>query len=117
MYRIPPGISFLARCSPALALPPIASALVQHYVAQHYTMYIPLWVTILVCVSSIPLVISARILLRDMRYRWEAASLGAVLPTRLTGKWPGGVDLLIVLYKSFKYGYPGELSRLTHRTM
>lgn len=70
--------------------------------------WIPTWAVVCLAVLSLPAVHSLDIWRRDRQIARKAARMGAVLPPREQGRWPGGIDLLMVLTRAFETGFLSE---------
>ncbi|KAJ7212195.1 cytochrome P450, partial [Mycena pura] len=104
-----PGVVFIARKALVVGVPVASSAALIRKLAVSLGFSIPTWVLLSACAASVPFYTTLRLLLRYLRQRREAATMGARLaPTTTDGKWPGNLDLLLNMMKIWKYGYPGD---------
>ncbi|XP_006460417.1 cytochrome P450 [Agaricus bisporus var. bisporus H97] len=127
--EIPPGILYLLHYSPQLLLPPLFIYLL-NYVSSSQILptYLSQWQTSVVSnllpftmlpfktsshlaiamIASVPLTLGAEILWDDIKIRFEAWRLGAVLPPRNRDWWPAGIGFLLKQAKATKAGYLAE---------
>ena len=68
-------------------------------------------------VVSTPVVHALLVWRRNWLAARKAARMGAILPPRLTGRWPAGLDLLVQLTDSFENGFLSEYPSLALRFM
>ncbi|KAI0056481.1 cytochrome P450 [Artomyces pyxidatus] len=91
----------LVSFSKALFLPPIFTVLgLRTLFGQGLSL-----LTVLLAVLSIPASIIARSQYEEWSQDREAARLGAKSITRVQGKWPGNLDVVLKIVKSFESGY------------
>lgn len=85
----------------ALIVPPLLTSLALHLICRPVSLFIYLPLALL----SIPIAIG----LRSQYTLWsqdsEAARMGAKPITRVRGRWPGNLDIVLRLLKSFESGY------------
>ena len=85
----------------ALIVPPLLTTLLLRFVCRSASLFVCLPLALL----SIPIAIG----LRSQYSLWhrdrEAARLGAKPITRVRGRWPGNLDIVLRLLKSFESGY------------
>jgi hypothetical protein len=111
----PPGVSFLARLALRVFSIPIALGVGLHYISRRVDAPVPVWATVLLTIASLPMYVTYRVKLRDVRQQREADALGARLAPMVQGKSWGNIDLLKQLMHNRKYGYPGEHPSLAPR--
>jgi len=85
----------------ALLVPPLLTSLVLHLVCRSSSFW---------CYSSLALLsIPISVVLRSHYTLWaqdrEAARMGAKPITRVRGRWPGNLDVVLRMLKSFEDGY------------
>jgi hypothetical protein len=90
----------------ALIVPPLVTALLLRLVCgggggslSLFTVYLPL------ALLSIPIAIGLRSQYTQWSQDREAASMGVKPITRVRGRWPGNLDIVLRLLKSFESGY------------
>ena len=103
--ELPPGIIYLAQRLPKFLLLPVSFYLLA--IAIH----VPLSTIFLILLStlSIPITFTVSVFYTDYIDQRRAAALGAVLPPRLSSKWPGGLPLLRKMVDNFRMGKPGTV--------
>ncbi|KAJ6590254.1 cytochrome P450 [Mycena sp. CBHHK59/15] len=104
----PPGVSFLAGLCLRVFSIPVALGVGFHHVSRRLGVGVPAWATVFLTVASLPLYVTVRVLLRDIRLRREAAAMGARLAPEVKGKQIGHIDLLKALLMNRRFGYPGD---------
>ena len=111
MDRIPPGIRYLLINAPKFwvgdLLTYIAQRLVEAYV--FYPRRIPssvFWFG--VSIGWVLVAIAAKIIWKSIVVRRAAELVGADLPPRWIGNWPGNLDNHLEVLKNFHYGYLGK---------
>ncbi len=91
----------LVSLTKALIAPPLLTTLVLRLICPPHSLFFCLPLALL----SIPIAIG----LRSQYTLWfqdrEAARMGAKPITRVRGKWPGNLDIILRLLKSFESGY------------
>jgi len=65
--------------------------------------------------NSIYFVIIIRVVWDEIYQRRRAAALGARLVSRVAGRWPGNIDVLLDAVNKMRNSYPGETSRISER--
>jgi hypothetical protein len=127
--EIAPGILYLLRFSPRLLLPPTIIYLLHYAPSSYILTYLGQTSVIpdlsfdllpfkasshlaIAMIASVPLALAASIIWEQVKIRYEAKRLGAVLPPRRRDWWPAGVGSLIRQVKEIKSGYLGEYSFL-----
>lgn len=108
MAFIPPGITFLTRGLIALLLPCGAIATLKFILYNYYNIFIPTWALISGIAIGLPIVLTIRVQIVDMKHRRRAAVLGARVVPCVKGKWPGNIDEFRKFFTSIKEGYPGR---------
>ena len=90
----------------ALIVPPLVTVLLLRLVCGSgggslslFTVYLPL------ALLSIPIAIGLRSQYTQWSQDREAVSMGAKPITRVRGRWPGNLDIVLRLLKSFESGY------------
>nr|AAX49400.1 cytochrome P450 monooxygenase pc-2 [Phanerodontia chrysosporium] len=73
------------------------------------SVWLPTWTIVLLSLCSVPVAHRILLWLKDWRAARKAASMGAILPPRLKGRWPGSIDLLRQLTKTFETGFLSEM--------
>jgi hypothetical protein len=104
-FRVPPGLVYLSKRLPRLLLLPVSVYLI--VLANH--VQISQWLLVLLSVFSLPVAFTVSVLYTDYVNQRRAAALGAVLPSRLSSKWPGGFSTLKAMVNNFKMGKHGNL--------
>lgn len=104
-----PGLRFIVFQSPKLVAPFLVAYLARYALA--YFSHID--VSYRVCLSA---VLGCLLLTAILKSSWDGVSerramldLGAVRIPEWKGKWPGNIDLALLVLKRFKFGYPGLL--------
>ncbi|KAG7088514.1 hypothetical protein E1B28_012498 [Marasmius oreades] len=104
-----PGIRFLSRWSFIFSAPSIVSyAVYKTDLFINFDVHPPSWAFVAFALLCLPALLLVHIVLREARQRFEAYKMGARLVPRVVGNWPGNLDIVIAMYKNFKYGYPGD---------
>ncbi len=85
----------------SLLAPPLLSVLVLRLVCRSAS----LWLHVSLALLSIPIFIGVRSHYMVWAQDREAARLGAQPITRVRGRWPGNLDVVLRLLKSFESGY------------
>ncbi|KAF8472289.1 cytochrome P450 monooxygenase CYP63 [Russula ochroleuca] len=85
----------------ALIVPPLLTSLLLRIVGGSLSLFIYLPLALL----SIPIAIGLRSQYSQWSQDREAASMGAKPITRVRGRWPGNLDIVLRLLKSFESGY------------
>jgi hypothetical protein len=98
--ELTPGLRLILRNAPTLTFPP----LLVYFTAN--VLQIPLILTVLAYICSVPLYVLARYMWNCWVLGQEMDRLGAQAVPLWTGQWPGHVDLLLKLYKDWINGYP-----------
>jgi len=85
----------------AFIVPPLLTTLALHLICRSIflSLYLPL------VLLSIPIAIALRSQYTLWCHDREAASMGAKPITRVRGRWPGNLDVVLRLLKSFESGY------------
>lgn len=106
MSSLPPGIPFLASLVGSLLAPALGLYALRK-LAEHHGFVVPTWAFLGFCISFVPLVVAIMITVRDRRQARDAYRKGARLAPRLSGKWPGNIDIMLAAIKHFE-SYVGE---------
>ena len=85
----------------ALIVPPLLTSLLLRFVCRSASLSVCLPLALL----SIPITIGVRSQYALWHQDREAARLGAKPITRVCGRWPGNLDIILRLVKSFESGY------------
>lgn len=85
----------------ALIVPPLLTSLLLRFVCRSASLSVCLPLALL----SIPITIGLRSQYTLWHQDREAARLGAKPITRVCGRWPGNLDIILRLVKSFESGY------------
>jgi hypothetical protein len=113
--ELTPGLRLILRNAPTLTFPP----LLVYFTAN--VLQIPLILTVLAYICSVPLYVLARYMWNCWVLGQEMDRLGAQAVPLWTGQWPGHVDLLLKLYKdwivkqSFQLSHTNALNFLLSR--
>ncbi|KAK1219856.1 hypothetical protein PQX77_017433 [Marasmius sp. AFHP31] len=108
--KLTPGIKHIAGLLQYFSIPPatlyLASRLLGHKVAL--LEQIPPSYYVLFTIFGIPTYFAAQIWCRAVYYKMRAASMGARLPPKVKGRWPGNLDVALKLGEALENGYPGD---------
>ncbi|KAF7306220.1 Cytochrome P450 monooxygenase CYP63 [Mycena indigotica] len=85
----------------AILLPPLIALTLSYSLLRSPTMA----TSVITAVFSIPACIALRYSVRTRRQRNAARALGATMIPRVRGKWPGNVDVVLRVVKSFQEEY------------
>ncbi|KAI5117814.1 hypothetical protein M0805_004944 [Coniferiporia weirii] len=103
-----PGVVFLLRALPAVLLP-ITGVYVSFYALDEvFAVSFPPWFRRTALVAAFPFMLYLKIARKDREMEREAARLGAMRIPAIPGKWPGNIDVLLDLAKSFESDYIAE---------
>jgi hypothetical protein len=91
----------LVSLAKALVVPPLLATLVLRILCRSA----PLWYSLPFALFSIPITIGLRSNYTLWAQDREAARMGAQPITRVRGRWPGNLDIVLRLLKSFEGGY------------
>ncbi|TDL26691.1 cytochrome P450 monooxygenase pc-2 [Rickenella mellea] len=105
----PPGVLFLLGVLPPISLAAIAVYVTTHLLRSYFEIYVPAAVSILTFLLLYPSYKAAAIAWDVHSQKREAAAMGAVEVPLWEAKWPGGLDLLLLIAKKIENGYPGEV--------
>lgn len=110
MTILTPGVVFISRTLGFLGIFSVGAVTSRHLLEQYASISVPTWLFLTISVTSLPGIITCRILYKDWRDRREAARLGARLAPKMKGKWIGNLDILRDMVNNFWTGYPGTLA-------
>ncbi|KAF8890928.1 cytochrome P450 monooxygenase pc-1 [Infundibulicybe gibba] len=102
-----PGLLFLSRFLVIIAIPGVSTIALRH-ICNNFNVTLPSWISVLIAVFTVPTVVTARILLKELKDRRGAASMGARMIPRAQGAWLGNLDVLRAMKKYWQEGYPGD---------
>ena len=108
MGNVPPGIKFLIRLMPKFFLGDILAYFLQRLI-ENTLLHTPLPVSLFlfnVLYGWIIAVAVVRINWHSIQIRRKALATKAVLPPIVQGLLPGNIDILGLVVKSYKEGYP-----------
>lgn len=109
LSAIPPGISFLVAFLPRLFAPPLLVYVLLHVAPlSTHPLLSSDSARIALYVLAAPIFIAVRINYLDFVARREAKKLGAELVPTMQGKWPGNLDLLLRMMRTWDEDYMGE---------
>ncbi|KAK7451227.1 hypothetical protein VKT23_012565 [Stygiomarasmius scandens] len=103
-----PGLYHLGRTLAILTTPFVLTALLDRFVLQPLNVRPASWVLITTSILVLPALLFVRILYRRIVARSRAAALGARLVPVVEGRWPGNLDIPLLLGEARKTGYPGD---------
>ncbi|KAI6119977.1 cytochrome P450 [Pisolithus croceorrhizus] len=107
MVGIPPGLVYTAGRLPRLirplALAYVGSRLWEIVLKKAF----PRWLRISAYLFSIPFSVACSVLYTHLRDEREAARRGAVLAPRVKSKWPGGLDTILSVSRTFQNAHIG----------
>ncbi|KAI6140943.1 cytochrome P450 [Pisolithus thermaeus] len=107
MVGIPPGLVYIAGRLPRLirplALAYVGSRLWEVVLKKPF----PRWLRISAYLFSIPFSVACNVLYTHLRDRREAARRGAVLAPRVSSLWPGGLDTILSVSRTFRNAHIG----------
>ncbi|EKM59241.1 uncharacterized protein PHACADRAFT_249548 [Phanerochaete carnosa HHB-10118-sp] len=89
--------------------PSAATAAALILLRRYADLWIPTWAIFWLSVLSLPIAHGLSVWHSNWRAARKAARMGAVLPPRVQGRWPGSVDLLVKLTDSFENGFLSDL--------
>lgn len=75
---------------------------------RYADLWVSTWAISCLALLSLPVVHGLSVWRSNRRVARKAAQMGAVLPPRVQGRWPGGLDLLAKLTDSFENGFLSE---------
>lgn len=107
MTVVTPGVDFLARQLTPLSIRYLGAFAIQYFAKKDFDADIPTWLIIVFTTLTIPATAIFRILRKEYADKRQAVALGARLVPRAQGKYIGNYDILDVMYKNWKTGYPG----------
>lgn len=107
-----PGFAYTIQRLPHLLLPPAIVYGAQKVAQYQFDIILPTWVLIVASVLSLPLSLTLRILLVDLKQSRGAAAHGAVLPPQVPDRSLGGMHLLSRILDNVKNGYPGAVYQI-----
>jgi hypothetical protein len=102
-----PGVAFLGRLAIHVFSKPIALGFGVHYLSKRAGVDIPVWITVLLTATSLPLYVTYRVWRKDTLQRREADAMGARIAPTVQGKWLGNIDWMRQLVHLRAHGYPG----------
>ncbi|KAJ7853332.1 cytochrome P450 [Mycena olivaceomarginata] len=103
-----PGVAFLGRLAIHVFSKPIALGFGVHYLSKRAGVDIPVWITVLLTATSLPLYVTYRVWRKDTLQRREADAMGARIAPTVQGKWLGNIDWMRQLVHLRAHGYPGD---------
>ncbi|KAJ6513501.1 cytochrome P450 monooxygenase pc-1 [Mycena vulgaris] len=105
---VSPGVDFLIRSSPILAIPLTVGLGLPPLCAHLSGLALPPWAAIALAIASLPLYAFFSVLRRDWRHRRAAAALGARLVPVVKGTSIGSIDILKQMRFNRAFGYPAD---------
>ena len=108
MIKLTPGFVLLLRCLP-VGLVPVTVVIALQQLGNYFAVAIPTCVLVIASITSLPIYIAARIMVRIMVDRARASSMGASLPPLVRSDSIGNVSIQRMMVHNFKHGYPGTL--------
>ncbi|ESK94736.1 cytochrome p450 monooxygenase pc-1 [Moniliophthora roreri MCA 2997] len=90
-----------------LAGPPVITFIAKRLL-DYLGIFLPKWIYMVTAIFGLPAYAALYLILREMKQRREAASMGARFAPRIKGKWPGNLDVMARVIRKFMNGYPGE---------
>ncbi|KAF8583528.1 cytochrome P450 [Ramaria rubella] len=104
LSNVPPGVHYLSQILPKLALPLLSVSILHRYSLLDLSQYV--WGLIYLLI--LPAVVTLKNILRYLLEEHEIRRLGARRVPQVRTYWPGGVDLMLDIYKRFVNGSVGE---------
>jgi hypothetical protein len=104
-----PGLTFVGRALLSLLFPCTFIAGVQYILNNQFDIIIPTWFLITVALIGLPVVMAIRVGIDEIKQRRKATAMGARMLPRVSGKWPGNVDLVVRQLENWRNGYPGRI--------
>ncbi|KAJ7510439.1 cytochrome P450, partial [Mycena galericulata] len=104
-HGTPPGLWFLAR---NLLLPTVTILLARQIANAKLGLAISAWTALGASAGGVVALAVVRIVITGVYQGLHAKSLGARLPPRVRGKWPGNIDVLRYLLAIYETGYLGD---------
>lgn len=102
------AVPYTLRFCSLVASPPSTVYLLSRLISVVYGYRINGWLLALIAILSLPATIFARVLRAKLRYRREAAALGARPVPCLQGKLPGNYDIMQKMLDELVDGYTGK---------
>ncbi|KAJ7131724.1 cytochrome P450 monooxygenase pc-1 [Mycena crocata] len=102
-----PGVAFLLRSSPILAIPLAVLAGVPA-ICEPLDLALPTWVVVLLAVASLPLYAICRVTFQDLRDKRAASAAGARLVPKVKGRSFGNIDILKMMRHNRAVGYVAD---------
>ena len=113
MVRLTPGLRFLASGAIYGSIPFIGGLVVKHLLDKAFDAHIHMWLVIVASLSAFPVGAIIRLSLKEWKDRHDAATMGAQIVPKVTGKWLGNLDVLQKVKEVWASGYPGMCSLTT----
>ncbi|KAI6040657.1 cytochrome P450 [Pisolithus marmoratus] len=107
MVRIPPGFVYIADRLPRLVHPLVLAYASDKIWAIVFKKPSPRWLSVSVYLFSIPLAMTCTVLYTYLRDRREAARRGAILAPRVKSRWPGSLDTILSVARTFRNAHTG----------
>lgn len=105
---VPPGLVWLGERLPGLLTPPVVVVCARLILNQALNVYVPIWLTAIACILSLPIAMSATIVYTRFSMERQARAHGAVLPPQIYDPSFGGLNTLKTMVHNFQEGYLGE---------
>jgi hypothetical protein len=107
----PPGLLYVAQTLPKLGFP-----LLPVWIAHRTVSYnLPSYIWILAYILAVPATLVVNGLSQHLREEREIKTLGARRAPQVQTHWPGGLDVLLKMVKSFSDGYVGVFATSVSR--
>lgn len=110
MAHLTPGLRYLASGVAYGSVPVIGVFALQHVLKWAFGTHIPTWMTIVTSLATFPVGVIIRLSLKEWKDRRGAATMGAQIVPKVTGKCLGNVDVLQMLQEASVSGYPSMCS-------
>lgn len=104
----PSGLILVTKALLALILPSVGSYTCIHFLDREFSIQLPPVATYALLLSSIPFSFFSRFLFRIWKNSRDASRLHAESIKVIPGRWPGNLDVMMYLKKSFMTGYTAE---------
>ncbi|KAL0577377.1 hypothetical protein V5O48_004630 [Marasmius crinis-equi] len=104
--KLTPGVKYIASLLKYFIVPPVAVLLASRGIGT--LQQLPPSFYVALTVFGAPSFFVARSWCRQAYYQRRAASMGARLPPKVKGRWPGNLDVALELGEALEKGYPGD---------
>ncbi|KAH9919186.1 cytochrome P450 [Epithele typhae] len=105
MPELTPGLRYLLRQVPNLAVPPATVFGISHLAHRLFDSSISLWLLVPAYVLSWPVAFALRVQCADLANLWAARTSGTLMPPTIASKYPGGLDVVQGIFRNDKSAY------------